>query len=205
MLTNDQRSEVEHLLIEYADIFAKHRFDVGYNSDLKIKLTPEHQRHLYTQGPPTPIQLRNELTVELALMHYFGLITTLSHSKYSSPLFAYRKPSGKLQMLIDLRRINHSIKTDYINSNFPISNMTDASNHFAGKSLFTKLDCSQAYHCVQMADDLSVRLLAFNFGSRTYAYKCLAQGLSKSVTGFSSFIRHYLDPCLAADLCTIHG
>ena len=105
-------------------------------------------------------------------------------------------------MLIDLRGINHSIKTDYINSNFPISNMTDASNHFAGKSLFTKLDCSQAYHCVQIADDLSVQRLAFNFGSRTYAYKCLAQGLSKSDTGFSSFIRHYLDPCLAAELCT---
>ena len=204
VLTKDRRSEVEHLLIEYADIFAKHRFDVGYNSDLKVKLTPEHQRLLYTQGPPTPIQLRNELTVELALMHYygFGLITTLSHSKYSNPLFAHRKPSGKLRMLIDLRRINHSIKTDDINSNFPISNMTDASNHFAGKSLFTKLDCLQAYHCVQMADDLSVQLLAFNFGSRTYAYKCLAQGLSKSVTGFSSFIRNYLDPCLAADLCT---
>ena len=80
--------------------------------------------------------------------------------------------------------------------------MTDASNHFAGKTLFTKLDCSQAYHCVQMADDISTQLLAFNFSSRTYAYKCLAQGLSKSVTGFSSFIRHYLDPCLAADLCT---
>ena len=202
MLTKDQRSEVEHVLVECAYIFAKHRFDVGYNSDLKIKLIPEHQRPLYTQGPPTPIQLRNELTVELALMHYFGLITTLSHSKYSSPLFAHRKPSGKLRMLIDLRRINHSIKTVYINSNFPISNMTDASNHFAGKSLFTKLDCSQAYHCVQMADDLSVQLLAFNFGSRTYAYKCLAQGLSKSVTGFSSFICHYLDPCLAAVLCT---
>ena len=202
VLTHDQRSKVEDLLVEFSDIFAKHRFDVGYNSDLKIKLKPEHTRPLYTQGPPTPIHLRQELTVELALMHYYGLITTLSHSKYSSPLFAHRKPSGKLRMLIDLRRINHSLKNDYINSNFPISNMTDASNHFAGKSLFTKLDCSQAYHCVQMADDLSVQLLAFNFGSRTYAYKCLAQGLSKSVTGFSSFIRHYLDPCLAADLCT---
>ena len=112
MLTNDQRSEVEHLLIEYADIFAKHRCNVRYNSDLKIKLTPEHQRPLYTQGPPTPIQLRNELTVELALMHYFD-------SKYSSPLFAHRKPPGKLRLFIDLRRINHSIKTDYIISNFP--------------------------------------------------------------------------------------
>ena len=53
-----------------------------------------------------------------------------------------------------------------------------------------------------MADDLSVQILPFIFASRIYAYKCLAQGLSKSVTGFSSFIRAYLDPCLAADICT---
>ena len=105
-------------------------------------------------------------------------------------------------MLIDLRRINHSLKNDYNNSNFPISNMTYASYHFVEKNLFIKLDCSQAYHCAQMADYLSVQFLAFNFGSRTYAYKCLGQGLSKSLTGLSSFIRHYLDPCLAADLVT---
>ena len=55
---------------------------------------------------------------------------------------------------------------------------------------------------MQMAEDVSVQLLAFNFASRTYAYKCLAQGLNKSVTGFSSFIRHYLDPCLASGNCT---
>ena len=169
---------------------------------MKIKLTPEHNLPVYVQGPPTPIHLRDELHVELALMHYYGLITTLSQSKYSSPLFAHRKESGKLRLLIDLRRVNHLLKNDYLNANFPISNMQDATNHFAGKTLFTKLDCSQAYHCVQMADELSVQLLAFNFASRTYAYKCLAQGLGKSVTGFSAFIRHYLDPCLAAGLCT---
>ena len=107
-----------------------------------------------------------------------------------------------MRILIDLRRVNHLLSHDYVNSNFPISNMTDATNHFAGKKLFCKLDCSQAYHCVQMADDLSVQLLAFNFASRTFAYTCLAQGLNKSVTGFSSFVKHYLDPCLAANICT---
>ena len=67
--------------------------------------------------------------------------------------------------------------------------------------MFTKLDCS-VNHCVQMTDDNSVQLLAFNFSSRTYAYKCLTHGLSNSVTGFSSFIRHYLDSCISANLCT---
>ena len=80
--------------------------------------------------------------------------------------------------------------------------MTDATNHIAGKKLFCKFDCSQAYHCVQMAGDLSVQLLAFNFASRTFSYNCLAQWLNKYVTGFSSFVKHYLDKCLAANVCT---
>ena len=29
-----------------------------------------------------------------------------------------------------------------------------------------------------------------------------AQGLNKPVAGFSSFVKHYLDPCLAANVCT---
>ena len=174
-LSTEERAECENLLVEYCDIFAKHRFDVGYNTELKIKLTPEHDLPVYVQGPPTPIHLRDELHVELALMHYYGLITTLSQSKYSSPLFAPRKESGKLRILIDLRRVNHLLKTDYQNAIFPNSNMADDTSHFAGKSLFTKRDCSQAYHCVQMADETSVQLLAFNFASRTYAYKFLAQ------------------------------
>ena len=109
--------------------------------------------------------------------------------------------SGKLQIFIDLRRVNHLLKNDYHSTNFLISNIADATSHFAGKT-FTKRDCSQAYHCVQMADDTSIQLFAFIFSSSTYTYKCLAQGLSKSVTVFSSFIRHYLDHCLAACICT---
>ena len=80
--------------------------------------------------------------------------------------------------------------------------MTDAVHQFANKILFTNLDCSQAYHCVQMVDPLSFQLLSFIFASRTYAYTRLAQGLNKPVTGFSSFVGSYLYSCLAANLCT---
>ena len=164
VLTADQKQKLEEFLIEYHDVFAKHRFDVGYNTKLKIKLTPSNPLPVYVQGPPAPIHLRDEILIELALLQYYNIITTLSHSKYSSPIFAHRKPSGQLRILIDLRRVNHLSRHDYLNSNLPISNMTDATNHFAGKQLFCKLDCSQAYHCVQMVDDLWVQLLAFNSG-----------------------------------------
>ena len=93
------------------------------------------------------------------------------------------------------------LENDYVNKGIPISNMSHAKIYFAQKKLFTKLDFFQAYHCVQMADDISEQLLAFNLASRTYAYECLAHGL-KTVTGLSSLIRHYLDPFLASRNCT---
>ena len=71
----------------------------------------------------------------------------------------------------------------------------------AGKNLFCKPDCSQAYHCLQMADRQSIELLAFNFASRTLPYRRLAQGLSRSLSAFSSSIREYLDPVTKVDQC----
>ena len=52
-----------------------------------------------------------------------------------------------------------------------------------------------------MADQQSIELLAFNFASRTFAYRRLAQGLSRSLSAFSSFIREYFDPVIKADQC----
>ena len=134
-------------------------------------------------------------------MHRYGTITTLPFSKYASPSFSQRKPNGKLRLLVDLRKINALISDDYINNNHPVSTLSDAAQRLAGKKLFCKLDCSQAYHCLQMADQRSIEMLAFNFASRTFAYKRLAQGLSRALSAFSSFMREYLDKVIKADQC----
>ena len=139
--------------------------------------------------------------MELALLHKYGIITTLPFSKHDGPIVPQRKPNGKLRLLIDLRKINTLIADDYINNNHPVSTLTDAAQHMAVKNLFCKLDCSQAYHCLQMADQQSIELLAFNFATRTFAHRRLAQGLSCSLSAFSSFIREYIDPVIKADQC----
>ena len=102
---------------------------------------------------------------------------------------------------MNLRKINALIADDYINNNFPVSTLSDAEQHLAGQKLFCKLDYSQAYHCLQMADQRSVELLAFNFASRTFAYRRLAQGLSRAQSAVSSFMREYLDSVIKADQC----
>ena len=137
-------------------------------------------------------------------MHKYGIITVLPFSKYARPILAQRKPNGTLRLLVDLRKFNTLIADDFTNNNHPVSTLSDPAQHLAGKSLFCKLDCSQVYHCLQMADQRSVEMLAFNFASRTFANKRLAQGPSRSVSAFSSFMREYLDPVVEADPCTLY-
>ena len=103
--------------------------------------------------------------------------------------------------MVDLRKINNLISYDYINNNHPVSTLVDAAQHMAGKKLFCELDCSQAYHCLQMANQRSIEMLAFNFASRTFAYRRLAQGLSRALSAFSSFMREYFDKVIKADQC----
>ena len=71
----------------------------------------------------------------------------------------------------------------------------------AGKKLLCKLDCSQAFHCLPMADQRPIEMLVFNFARRTFAYRRLAQGLSTALSAFSSFMREHLDKVIKADQC----
>ena len=125
-LEPDAKQAVENLLVEPHDNFARHRFDIGINTEFKVQLTPLDNRPAYSQSLPAPINLKNNILVELALRHKYGIITTLPFSKYASPIFAQRKPNEKLRLLVDLRKINTLIADDYINNNHTVSTLTDA-------------------------------------------------------------------------------
>ena len=107
-----QKKKMEELLVRFHKIFTQHLLDLVKNTDSPVKLTPEHNRLVYSPNAITPIHLRDELIIQLALMQYYDIITTLPFSKYSSPIFAQRKSSGKLRILIDLRKINHLLRHD---------------------------------------------------------------------------------------------
>ena len=152
LLTEKEKQVFENILVEYHDNFVRHRMDIEMNTEFKVKLSPKDDKAVYSESLPMPIHLKENLTVELALMHKYGIITVLPFSKYPSPIFAQRKPIGKLRLLVDLRKINSLIPEDYTNNNYPVSTLSDAAQHLEGKSLFCKLDCSQAYQCLQMED-----------------------------------------------------
>ena len=145
--------------------------------------------------------LKDDIFVEIALLHKSGNKTALPLSKYASPIIAQRKLNGNLGLLVDLRKINTHIADNYTNNNHPVSTLTDAVQLMAGKNFLCKLDCSEACHCRQIVDQQSIELREFKFTSSKFAYRRLAQGLSCFLSAFSRFIRKYLDPVIKADHC----
>ena len=69
LLTETKKQAVQDILVEYHDIFARHRMDIGMNTEFKVKLTPKDDKAVYSQSLPMPIHLKEDLIVELALMH----------------------------------------------------------------------------------------------------------------------------------------
>ena len=67
--------------MEFPDIFARHRFDIGMNEEFKVKLTPKDDSPAYSQSHPAPINLKEDILVELAMLHKYGIITTPNHHR----------------------------------------------------------------------------------------------------------------------------
>ena len=88
--------QIDKLLVDFHNIFARHRFEIGMNQDFKVNLTPKDNSPAYSQSLPTPINLKEDLLVELALLHRYGIITTLPFSEYASPIFAQKKTKWQI-------------------------------------------------------------------------------------------------------------
>ena len=167
-LTETEKRAIEDILIDYHDILARHRMHIGLNTEIKVKLAPKDDKTVYNQSLLMPIHLKEDLIVDLALIHKYRLTTVLPFSKYASPLFAQRKPSDQVRLVVDLKKVNNLVPDDNTNNNHPVRTLSDAAQQLAVKSPVCKLENSQDYHCLQMADQLSVEKPAFKFDSRTF-------------------------------------
>ena len=123
LLTEAEKQACEDILVDYHDLFARHRMDIGMNTEFKVLLTPKDDKAVYNQRLPMTIHLKEDLIVELALMHKYRTITVLPFSKHASPIFAQRKPNGKLRLFVGLRKISSLIADDYTNNNHPVSTL----------------------------------------------------------------------------------
>ena len=130
MLQQHEINRIEMLLVEFNDVFARHMFDIGMNEEFAVKLTPNDDSPVDCQSLLTPVNLREDILVELALLRNNGIITTLPFSKYVSYIFAQKNLTENIRLLLEIINL---ISSDYTINNNPVSILTDAAHHMAGK------------------------------------------------------------------------
>ena len=77
-------------MLENQNIVVRHRIDIGMNTEFKLKLTSRDEKAFYSRNLPARMQLKEDLIIELALMHNFGIITVLHFPKKARPSFAQK-------------------------------------------------------------------------------------------------------------------
>ena len=70
------------------------------------------------------------------------------------------------------------------------------------KNIFFNLACNQAYHCLQMAEYLSVEKLVSKSASKIFLHWRLPQGVSRYLSALSSSMSRNLTVVIKTDLCT---
>ena len=83
-LTENDQKDIQEILIEFNDIFARHRLDIGINHDFKIELTPKTDDPVYSQSLPCNI-------IERGLDSGTG-INALLRDHNNSPVQQVRQP-----------------------------------------------------------------------------------------------------------------
>ena len=100
-------------------------------------MTPKGDSPAYIQTLPAAMNLKEDIIVELAMLHKCGIITTLPFLKNASPIFAWKKPNGKLPLLVDMKNFNNLISNDYINNNHPVIMLKMLPNTWRAKNSYT--------------------------------------------------------------------
>ena len=166
------------LLTTYLDVFKE---ELGTLSGFKVKLSlKQGTKPQFCRARQVPYALRDAVNRELQRLESLGVIESVAHSDWATPLVAVPKSDGSVRLCGDYSKtVNPVLETDQ----YPLPRPEDLMTCLTGGCKFTKLDLSSAYQQMVL-DDESCPYVTVNTQKGLYRYLRLPFGVSSAPAVF---------------------
>ena len=147
-LSSTQRSQLQTLLDQFADVFAQTSDDLGRSHVATHRI--DTGNHPPVNVPPysLPPASREEVERQIQSMLRNGVVRE-SRSPWASPVVLVDKRDGTKRFCVDYRKVNACTKKD----RYPIPRVDDSLDILSGKQYFTTLDLMSGYWQIPVASD----------------------------------------------------
>jgi len=134
----------------------------------------ENSQPRFYKARTVPYALRGKVDAELQRLEDEGIIEPVKHSAWAAPIVPVLKPNGTVRLCGDYKvTVNMVAKADI----YPLPRVEDLFNKVAGGKTFTKLDLTNAYQQLPLAEE-SKDLTTINTPKGLFRYTRLPFGVS---------------------------
>ena len=136
-LTNDEVDKVTQLLHPNADVFSRHKYDLGCTDLIQVRI-PTGDAKAHAEGLRShPKAYLDLIDQEIQQMLDADIIEPAC-SSWNANIVCVKKRNGDLRVCVDMRRVNMAHKP-FIDK-YPLSRIDQCMDALAGKRIFSSLD-----------------------------------------------------------------
>ncbi|HLP44037.1 MAG TPA: RNase H-like domain-containing protein [Candidatus Nanoarchaeia archaeon] len=186
------REALKQLLWKYRSVLSNSKATIGLCTAYKPRIPLDTTEPIFTPQYPIPYKMRQEMTESIKEFLQLGIVQP-SSSPYNSPSLMVPKRDGGFRLVVDFRRLNKHVITDF----HPLPRISQIMEALYQAKYFSVLDLLHGFYNLEIDSD-DRRKTAFSTYDGHWEFIRLPMGLKNSPSIFQRLMQIVLSGCLGS-------